>query len=188
MWVGWFWRLEGFRWSRWDGHSLLPRLDNQPPLHANDRHQVRFIDEHPTWRRCQFDLQSDWVVSHLAQLAVYLSLQKLDRRLIEASRDLGARAYHIFFHIMLPLTMPGIIAGSTMVFLPALGLFYIPDLLGGARSMLIGNFIKDQFLTTSNWPLGSAASVLLTILMFMMLFWYYLVSRRANQGDMKELA
>jgi spermidine/putrescine transport system permease protein len=121
-------------------------------------------------------------------LPLYASLQKLDHRLIEASRDLGARAYHIFFHIVLPLTMPGIIAGSTMVFLPALGLFYIPDLLGGARSMLIGNFIKDQFLTTSNWPLGSAASVLLTLLMFMMLFWYFIVSRRANQGDMKELA
>jgi spermidine/putrescine transport system permease protein len=120
-------------------------------------------------------------------LPLYASLQKLDRRLIEASRDLGARGHHIFFHIILPLTMPGIIAGSTMVFLPALGLFYIPDLLGGARSMLIGNFIKDQFLTTSNWPLGSAASVLLTILMFLMLGWYFVVSRRTNQGDMKEL-
>jgi len=121
-------------------------------------------------------------------LPLYASLQKLDRRLIEAARDLGARGWHIFFHIVLPLSLPGIIAGSTMVFLPALGLFYIPDLLGGARSMLIGNFIKDQFLATSNWPLGSAASVLLTILMFLMLGWYFVVSRRANQGDMKELA
>ena len=121
-------------------------------------------------------------------LPLYASIQKLDMRLIEASRDLGARGWHIFFHIVLPLTMPGIIAGSTMVFLPALGLFYIPDLLGGARSMLMGNFIKDQFLTTGNWPLGSAASVLLTILMFLMLGWYFAVSRRANQGDMKELA
>ncbi len=121
-------------------------------------------------------------------LPVYASIQKLDRRLIEASRDLGATTRHVFFHVILPLTMPGIVAGSTMVFLPALGLFYIPDLLGGARSMLIGNFIKDQFLTTSNWPLGSSASVILTFLMFIMLAWYFVSSRKANQGDMKELA
>ncbi|MRR35565.1 ABC transporter permease subunit [bacterium] len=121
-------------------------------------------------------------------LPLYASIQKLDFRLIEAARDLGATTYHIFFHVILPLTMPGIVAGSTMVFLPALGLFYIPDLLGGARSMLIGNFIKDQFLTAGDWPLGSCASVLLTILMFLMLFWYFITSRRANQGDMAELA
>jgi spermidine/putrescine transport system permease protein len=115
-------------------------------------------------------------------LPLYASLQKLDRRLFEAARDLGATSRHVFFHIVLPLTLPGIIAGSTMVFLPALGLFYIPDLLGGARSMLIGNFIKNQFLTTGNWPLGSAASVVLTLLMFLMLVWYFVSTRSAQSG------
>ncbi|MGB4001119.1 MAG: ABC transporter permease subunit [Desulfomonilia bacterium] len=118
-------------------------------------------------------------------LPLYASLLKLDRRLMEAARDLGATSRHVFFHIVLPLTLPGIIAGSTMVFLPALGLFYIPDLLGGARSMLIGNFIKNQFLTTGNWPLGSAASVMLTLLMVMLLIWFFISTRRAHSGDME---
>ena len=118
-------------------------------------------------------------------LPLYASLQKLDRSFIEAARDLGATSRHVFFHIVLPLTLPGIIAGSTMVFLPALGLFYIPDLLGGARSMLIGNFIKNQFLTTGHWPLGSAASVILTLLMFLLLLWYFISTRKAHSSGME---
>ncbi len=118
-------------------------------------------------------------------LPLYSSIQKLDRTMIEAARDLGATSKNIFFKIILPLTMPGIIAGSTMVFLPALGLFYIPDLLGGARSMLIGNFIKNQFLTTGNWPLGSAASVVLTLVMFLFIYGYFLSSRRAHTSGME---
>jgi spermidine/putrescine transport system permease protein len=120
-------------------------------------------------------------------LPLYASLLKLDHGLIEAARDLGATSRHVIFHIVLPLTLPGIIAGSTMVFLPALGLFYIPDLLGGARSMLIGNFIKNQFLTTGNWPLGSAASVILTLLMFLLLIWYFISTARAHSGDMETM-
>ncbi|HPS93272.1 MAG TPA: ABC transporter permease subunit [Deltaproteobacteria bacterium] len=121
-------------------------------------------------------------------LPIYSSIQKLDLRLIEAARDLGATTGHIFLRIVLPLTLPGIIAGSTMVFLPALGLFYIPDLLGGARSMLIGNFIKNQFLTTGNWPLGSAASVILTLIMCLFLYVYFLSSRKARTSGMGEMA
>jgi spermidine/putrescine transport system permease protein len=121
-------------------------------------------------------------------LPIYSSIQKLDRSLIEAARDLGATPRHIFFRIVLPLTLPGIIAGSTMVFLPALGLFYIPDLLGGARVLLIGNFIKNQFLVTSDWPLGSAASVILTLIMCLFLYVYYLSSRRARTSGMGEMA
>jgi len=84
--------------------------------------------------------------------------------------------------------MPGIVAGSTMVFLPALGLFYIPDFLGGARSMLIGNFIKNQFLTTGNWPVGSAASVILTLVMCLFLYVYFLSSKKAHAGGMGDMA
>jgi spermidine/putrescine transport system permease protein len=121
-------------------------------------------------------------------LPIYSSIQKLDLSLIEAARDLGATPRHIFFRIILPLTLPGIVAGSTMVFLPALGLFYIPDLLGGARVLLIGNFIKNQFLTTSNWPLGSAASVILTLIMCLFLYGYFLSSRKARTSGMGEMA
>jgi len=121
-------------------------------------------------------------------LPIYSSVQKLDWKLVEAARDLGATPRHIFFRIILPLTLPGIVAGSTMVFLPALGLFYIPDLLGGARVMLIGNFIKNQFLTSGNWPLGSAASVILTIIMCLFLYVYFLSARRAQTEGMGGMA
>ncbi|HOS97592.1 MAG TPA: ABC transporter permease subunit [Deltaproteobacteria bacterium] len=121
-------------------------------------------------------------------LPLYTSIQKLDTRLIEAARDLGAANRHIFTRIIVPLTMPGIVAGSTMVFLPALGLFYIPDLLGGAQTMLIGNFIKNQFLTTVNWPAGSAASVVLTVIMCLFLYVYFLSSRKAHTSGMGDMA
>ena len=85
-------------------------------------------------------------------------------------------------YALLPLTLPGIIAGSMLVFLPALGMFYIPDMLGGAKNLLVGNLIQDQFLSARNWPLGSAASVLLTLLLGLLLWVYYLSARRAGRG------
>ncbi len=115
-------------------------------------------------------------------LPLYAALEKLDLRLFEAARDLGAGRRRIFTEIVLPLTLPGIIAGSMLVFLPALGMFYIPDMLGGAKNLLVGNLIQDQFLSARNWPLGSAASVLLTLLMGLLLWIYYLSARRAGRG------
>lgn len=109
-------------------------------------------------------------------LPLYASIEKLDPRLMEASRDLEAGRLRTFVHISLPLTLPGIIAGTLLVFLPALGMFYIPGLLGGAKSMLVGNFIKNQFLTARNWPVGSAASVALTALMALLLVVYHYTS------------
>ena len=82
------------------------------------------------------------------------SLKKLDHGLIEAAHDLGANNFQTFMGVVLPLSIPGVMAGCIMVFLPSMGLFYIPDLLGGAKSMLVGNFIKNQFLTAGNWPFG----------------------------------
>lgn len=111
-------------------------------------------------------------------LPLYASLDKLDRRLIEAGYDLGATRWQVLVYIMLPATLPGIIAGSILVFLPTLGLFYIPDLLGGAKAMLVGNFIKNQFLTAHNWPFGSAASLFLTLMMGAMLYAYWASVRR----------
>ena len=102
-------------------------------------------------------------------LPLYGSIEKLDPKLLEASRDLGAGSLRTFLRITLPLTMPGVVAGCMLVFLPALGMFYIPDLLGGAKSVLLGNYIKNQFLTFRNWPAGSAAGVLLTLLMVLLI-------------------
>ncbi|MDQ2695850.1 MAG: spermidine/putrescine ABC transporter permease PotB [Pseudomonadota bacterium] len=113
-------------------------------------------------------------------LPLYAVMEKLDRRLIEAARDLGARRRRIFLTVILPLTLPGIVAGGMLTFLPALGMFYIPDVLGGAKSLLAGNLIRDQFLTARDWPFGAAVSVMLTLLMGLLLGIYRLSARRAR--------
>lgn len=102
-------------------------------------------------------------------LPIYTSIEKLDNRLIDAARDLGANRTTIFLKILLPLTLPGILAGIILVFLPTMTLFYIPDLLGGAQSMLLGNLISTQMLTIRNWPLGCATSMVLTGVMLIFL-------------------
>ena len=116
-------------------------------------------------------------------LPLYAAMEKLDPRLREAARDLGASRRAIFWRIDLPLTQGGIIAGCMLVFLPALGMFYIPDILGGARSLLLGNFIRDQFMTARNWPLGSAAGVFLTLIMTVLLCLYAWRKAVINRED-----
>lgn len=113
-------------------------------------------------------------------LPLYAAIEKLDRRLIEAGYDLGASRWQVLRHVTLPVTLPGIVAGSILVFLPALGIFYVPDLLGGAKSMLLGNLIKNQFLTARHWPFGAAVSVFLTLLMALLLWGYYASLHRVN--------
>ncbi len=115
-------------------------------------------------------------------LTLYSAIEKLDHRLIEAARDLGASPIKTFREITIPLTMPGIISGCMLVFIPALGMFYIPDILGGAKVMLLGNFIRDQFLSTRDWPMGSAASIGLALVMCAMLLAYYVSLRRLNRS------
>ncbi|STW07881.1 Spermidine Putrescine ABC transporter permease PotB [Klebsiella grimontii] len=92
-------------------------------------------------------------------MPLYSSIEKLDRPLLEAARDLGASKLQTFIRIIIPLTMPGIIAGCLLVMLPAMGLFYVSDLMGGAKNLLIGNVIKSQFLNIRDWPFGAATSI-----------------------------
>lgn len=106
-------------------------------------------------------------------LPLYSAIEKLDERLHQAAQDLGAGPWNRFWRITVPLTSPGIIAGCLMVLLPAMGMFYISDLLGGAKNLLLGNIIKTQFLVTRDWPFGSALSVLLIVLLGFMLWLYY---------------
>lgn len=94
-------------------------------------------------------------------LPLFTSLEKMDPSLLEAAADLGARPWRAFWRVTLPLSLPGIIAGSILVFIPAMGMFVVPDLMGGAKSVLVGNLIRNQFLTARNWPFGSAASIVL---------------------------
>ncbi|SRR5690554_572630 len=114
-------------------------------------------------------------------LPLFAVLEKIDPNLNEAAADLGANAWKRFWRITVPLSLPGIIAGSLMVLLPALGMFYISDILGGAKNLVVGNIIKSQFLDARDWPFGSAASVTLTVVMALMLLAYYRVSRHQNR-------
>lgn len=114
-------------------------------------------------------------------MPLYSSIEKLDNAVLEAAKDLGANKLQTFWRIILPLTMPGIIAGSLLVMLPSLGLFYVADLLGGAKNLLIGNVIKSQFLNIRDWPFGSATSICLTLIMAILLFAYYRVGKMLNR-------
>lgn len=113
-------------------------------------------------------------------LPLYSSLEKLDKSCLEAARDLGANKVKTFLRIILPLTMPGIVAGCLLVFIPAMGLFFVADLLGGAKNLLIGNVIKSQFLNIRDWPFGAATSIVMTLLMGLMLLAYWRVARMLN--------
>lgn len=96
-------------------------------------------------------------------LPLYTNLEKHDPSLLDAAQDLGANAWQRFCRVTFPLSLPGIFSGSALVFIPVLGMFAIPDILGGTGDMLIGNLIKDQFLGTRDWPFGSTLSIMLTI-------------------------
>jgi len=96
-------------------------------------------------------------------LPLYANLEKHDRTLLDAAQDLGANAWQRFWRITFPLSLPGVYAGAALVFIPALGIFAIPDILGGPEDSLIGNVIKQQFLETRDWPFGSVLSIVLTV-------------------------
>lgn len=115
-------------------------------------------------------------------LPLLTNIERLDNRLLDAARDLGANRLTIFRKIILPLTMPGILSGCILVFLPAMTIFYIPDLLGGSKSILLGNLIQNQFLVTQNWPLGSAISIIFTLLLALLLvIYWYSIRGKANR-------
>jgi putrescine transport system permease protein len=98
-------------------------------------------------------------------LPLYAMLEKLDWSLLEAAADLGARPSAAFLTITLPLSLPGIVAGCLLVFIPAVGEFVIPDLLGGTRTLMIGKVLWDEFFTNADWPLASAVAICLLVLL-----------------------
>lgn len=95
-------------------------------------------------------------------LPLYANLEKHDMALLDAAQDLGANAWQRFWRVTWPLSLPGIYAGSALVFIPALGMFAVPDLVGGTDSMMIGNLVKQQFLDSRDWPFGSVLAIILT--------------------------
>ena len=114
-------------------------------------------------------------------LPLVASFEKVDQSLIEAAMDLGANFIQRLWHIVLPLTMPGIVAGSLIVFLPAMGMFYVSDLLGGAKNLLVGNIIRNQFLVVRDWPFGSALSMSLIVMMALLIWVYFRANKRIDR-------
>jgi spermidine/putrescine transport system permease protein len=106
-------------------------------------------------------------------LPLYAALDRLDHSLIEAAQDLYASGYHVFRRVIWPLSLPGVVAGSMLVFIPALGSFVTPAILGGGKSLMIGNIISNQFLGAHDWPYGSALSMLMMIAMLIATLIYF---------------
>lgn len=103
-------------------------------------------------------------------LQIHTSLSKMDKSLLEAASDLGANNVQRFLRVTLPLSMPGVISGITLVFLPAVSSFFIPKLLGGGQYVLIGTVIENQFLTAGNWNFGSAISIIMAVIIMISMY------------------
>ncbi len=116
-------------------------------------------------------------------LPLYANLEKHDPALLDAAQDLGANAWQRFWRVTFPLSLPGIYAGVALVFVPVLGIFAVPDILGGTRGIMIGNLIKQEFLEARDWPFGSALSIMLTIGAMIIVGGAALFAGRRRSGD-----
>jgi len=112
-------------------------------------------------------------------LQIYTSLEKMDKSLLEAASDLGANKIESFIRVTLPLSLPGVISGITLVFLPSVSSFVIPKLLGGGQYVLIGNVIETQFLTSGNWNFGSAISLIMAVIIMLSMY----ITKRIDKND-----
>lgn len=114
---------------------------------------------------------------------LYVALERLDKRLVEASKDLGAGRFASFWRVTLPLTLPGVITGCLLVFIPLTGEYLIPAILGGSKNLFLGNLIGEQFQgqgASSDWPFGAALSVIVVVLLLAIVYGYLLVFRRVQ--------
>ena len=116
-------------------------------------------------------------------LQIHTSLCKMDNSLLEASADLGANKAQTFMRVTLPLSLPGVINGITLVFLPAVSSFFIPKLLGGGQYFLIGNLIENQFITAGEWNFGSAISMIMAVIMILMMAAVRKAEKRNHGGE-----
>jgi putrescine transport system permease protein len=116
-------------------------------------------------------------------LPIYTALMRMDYSLVEAASDLGARPFRTFLSVTLPLTKSGIIAGSMLVFIPAVGEFVIPELLGGPDSLLIGRVLWQEFFNNRDWPVASAVAVVMLIILMVPIIWFYRYQRREMQEN-----
>jgi putrescine transport system permease protein len=121
-------------------------------------------------------------------LPLYANLVKMDLRLLEAAHDLGASAWKAFWLITVPLSRPGIVAGCMLVFIPSVGEFVIPSLLGGAENIMIGRVVWDEMFSSNNWPRAAALSVVMILAILVPLAWYYRSGIAARAGAQSEQA
>ncbi len=124
-----------------------------------------------------------YVFLPLMVLPVYAAIEKFDFRLAEASYDLYASRFFCLRRVILPLIKPGVIAGSILVFVPSLGAYVTPRIMGGGKSMMLGNLIDLQFGQGRNWPLGAALSITLTVLVLLALIWYTRLTAGRKERD-----
>jgi putrescine transport system permease protein len=115
-------------------------------------------------------------------LPLYAILEKMDRSLIEAAADLGCRPFRIFLSIILPLSMPGVIAGSMLVFIPAVGEYVIPELLGGPDNLMIGKLIWNEFFANQDWPIASAFAISLLLILIVPMIVFKIAQNKAEEG------
>ena len=120
-------------------------------------------------------------------LPLYANLEKMDWQLLEAAEDLGCRPWQAFYKITLPLSRNGILAGSMLVFIPAVGEFVIPALLGGPNALMIGRVLWDEFFSNRAWPVASAVAILLLLLLVPFMMWYQSVQARESASARDEL-
>ncbi len=115
-------------------------------------------------------------------LPLYAAIERVEGELMEASSDLGASKARTFGSVLLPLTLPGAITGSILVFVPSLGNFVVPELLGGGKTVMVGNLIRDQFLKVQDWPFGSVLAFVVVIALFALFLLQAVVTRRIEGG------
>ena len=115
-------------------------------------------------------------------LPVYASIERVDPQLQEAARNLGAGRLRAFLDVTLPLTLPGTLIGAIFVFVPSMGNFIVPELLGGGKTVMVGNLIRDQFLEARNWPFGAVLALSVVGFLILLFALQALVARRINGG------
>jgi putrescine transport system permease protein len=143
------------------------------------------IDEPLVMLQTDFAMYVGIVYSYLPFmiLPLYANLEKHDQTLLEAAADLGCRPFRAFLQVTLPLSLPGIVAGSMLVFIPAVGEFVIPRLLGGSNSLMIGRVLWDEFFLNRDWPVASAVAVCLLVLLVVPILVFQRFQARAAAAE-----
>ena len=142
---------------------------------------LRIVDEPPAWLASDTAIYIGIVYSYLPfmVLPLYATLERMDGTLVEAAADLGCPPWKTFWQVTLPLSLPGVVAGALLCFIPIVGEFVIPDLMGGSQTLMIGQTMWTEFFANRDWPLASAVAVMLLIVLVVPIVIYQQVERRA---------